>query len=100
MQHIRRHQWFLGGLLLLFFGIQLRLIDSFVLNEATSKAIANRMKRPVTEQPMGFINWTPDSMGVPEMKRTITPPKAIGWIAISAGAVTVLHSLAMRRDGA
>jgi hypothetical protein len=90
----------LGGLLVLFLGIQLRLVESFVLNDATSKAIASRMKRPVVEQPMGFINWTPDSMAIPEGNRKITPPKAIGWIMISAGVVTVLHSLAMRREGA
>ena len=35
-----------------------------------------------------------------EPHRTITPPKAVGWVMISVGAVTILHSLAMRKDGA
>ncbi len=81
-------------------GVQLRVIDSFVLNEATSKALANRMKRPVVEQPTAFINWLPSATPIPEPRRTVTPPKAIGWVLVSVGAVTILHSLAMRKDGA
>lgn len=99
MQYIRRHQWFLGGLLMLFLGIQLRMVDSFVLNEACSKALANRMKRPVVEQPTAFVNWLPSATPIPEPRRTITPPKAIGWVMVSAGVVTILHSLAMRKEG-
>lgn len=78
-------------------GIQFRLVDSFVLNEHCSKALANRMKRPVVENPTAFINWLPSASPIPEPHRTITPPKAIGWVMISAGAVTILHSLAMRK---
>jgi hypothetical protein len=56
------------------------------------------MKKSVAEQSGSMASWWATTSGIPEPRRTITPPKAIGWVLISAGAVTILHSLAMRKD--
>jgi hypothetical protein len=96
---MNRNHFLLIGLVVLFLGIQLRLVEDFVLNEPTSKFLAERMnKQPAVVQatmpnPM-FSSPTP-----PIPLRTIKPPKFVGWILVSVGGVLVLHSLAMKKPG-
>ncbi len=90
-----RNQYFMVGLILLFVGIELRLVDSFVLNEPSSKFVTEKLgsKREVAATQM--FNATGMSGFVP--KRTVKPPRWIGLCLIAVGAVAVLHSLALRR---
>jgi hypothetical protein len=100
MMVLNRNQFMLMGLVLLLLGIQLRLIDTFVLNEKSTRFLAQQKAK--VEQPK---TWTfPASltakapMPVISRKR-IQPPGWLGLTLISVGAVLMLHSLAMRRPG-
>ena len=96
---MNRNHFLLIGLVILFAGIQFRLIEEYVLNEPAAKMLAKRLdKQPaavqaVTPNPL-FAEPTP-----PATRRTIKPPKVLGWILVSVGGVLVLHSLAMRKPG-
>ncbi len=91
---LNRNHFFLIGLILLFFGIQFRMVDSVVLNGKTSEFIAKRLQK----KPAGTGSDLPPSLlssPPPVSRRTIRPPDWLGWMLVSVGAVFVLHSLAM-----
>lgn len=88
-----RNHYFLAGLVLLFLGIQFRMVDSYVLNEHATRFIdekfggkANDGDRPRLLAAVG-----------PAPRKTIHPPEWLGWALMSAGAVLILHSLALNR---
>jgi hypothetical protein len=91
---VNRNQYFLMGLVVLFLGIQFRLVDSFVLNEKASRFVAERFKGQAASDAGGLM----PAVG-PTPRRTLKPPTWIGWAFMSVGAVLILHSLAMKRPG-
>lgn len=95
MELNRNH--YLGiGMILLLLGLQFRFVDSFQLTEATTKALAKRMKKDsvVMQGPLATIfgQTNPDAV-----RKTVHPPKWIGWALISIGGVLVFQSLGMRK---
>ena len=90
-----RNQYFMIGLVVLFLGIQFRMVESFVLNAETSQFIAERLKKDDPE-PIGTSLFASNP---PVSYRSVQPPKWIGWMLVSVGAVLVLHSFAMPRPG-
>ena len=95
MMDINRNQFFLAGVLLLLMGIQLRAVDSLVLNQDFAKMITKQQNRPVAMATFSIQKLLPEDHPVPA--RTIRPPDWIGWALLSAGAVLVLHAMAMRK---
>ena len=93
---INRNQWFMIGLVVVALGVQFRMVQSFVLNEETTKILAERLKKDDTAAPV-FIPAL--DAPPPESRRTIEPPRWLGFMLIASGAVIVLHSLAMPRPG-
>lgn len=97
MELNRNH--YLGiGLVVLLLGLQFRFVDSFQLTEETTTFLAKRLKKetPVTQSPLAtlFGRANPSMM-----KKTIRPPKWLGWSMISIGSVLVIQSLGMRKSG-
>lgn len=92
-----RNHFFVLGTVLLLVGIQFRCIESFVLNEESSRFIAKRLdwkqKNAVTSPFPSLLSV----MSPPATRRTVRPPRWLGWSFISVGGVLMLHSLAMRR---
>jgi hypothetical protein len=86
-----RNHFFALGLVLLFLGIQFRNVESFTLNQRTSKFLAERMNRSGDGPLLASIGPTP--------LRTIQPPEWVGFALVSVGTVLVLHSLAMKKPG-
>ncbi len=41
---LNRNQFFMGGLVLLFLGIQFRMVDTFTFNEKVTRFLATQMK--------------------------------------------------------
>lgn len=92
---VNRNQYFLIGLLVLLLGLQIRAVESFVLNEKASRFVAERVAL------MGGDNADGAFMPAagPTPLRTVHPPIWLGYAFISVGAVLILHSLAMKRPG-
>lgn len=92
---LNRNHYFAIGLVILFVGIQLRYVESFTLNEPTSKFIATQLgDNPSAGKPASFF-----PAAGPTPRRTIVPPPWLGWVMLSFGSVLVLQSLAMARPG-
>ena len=91
-----RNQIFMLGMLVLLLGVQLRLVETFVLNEKASRFLSEKLRVATGgESSMGSIL---PAVG-PTPRRTIHPPDWLGFALISVGAVLMLHSLAMKKPG-
>lgn len=93
---INRNQWLMIGLVILALGIQFRMVHAFVLNEKTTEILAKRLKKSdsVTTTFVPSFQTAP-----PPSRRTIEPPRWLGFMMISVGAVLILHSLALPKPG-
>ncbi|MAV37761.1 MAG: hypothetical protein CMJ59_20145 [Planctomycetaceae bacterium] len=91
---LTRNQTLTLGLVVLALGIQFHWVDSLVLTKESTRFFAQRVEtRPVRaalREPFLAANVVPN--------RVVRPPEWLGWALMSAGAVTVLQSLAMQPD--
>jgi hypothetical protein len=95
---INRNQYFMAGLLVLFLGIQFRMVDSYVLTESTTRFLAQRSGKPMAAGATQLNQLFPAAG--PPIRKVIHPPDWIGWALISVGSVLILHSLSMKKpDG-
>ncbi len=87
---------FILGVLALLIGIQLRGVESFVLTQKASTFIEQKVRQTRADQadPYGSLLMTAG----PVPKKTIRPPRWLGWAMLSVGAVLVLHGLTSRRQ--
>ena len=94
---ISRNQYYMAGLVLLFLGIQFRMVESVELTEQFAKFIAERTDHPLISVSSQAPVLSPlESTAV---NRVVHPPEWIGWMLLSLGVVGVLHSLAMPKSG-
>ncbi len=90
---LNRNQYFLIGVVILFLGLQIRVVESYVLNEKTSSFLAQRLNLS------GSNDASLMPAAGPAPLRTIKPPTWMGYAFISVSAVLILHSLAMKKPG-
>ncbi len=91
---INRNQYFLAGLVFLFLGLQLRMVDSYVLNPKATQALA---KQSVENSNAFQQATTMFATKTITPRKVVRPPEWLGWFLCSLGAVLIMHSLAMRR---
>lgn len=97
---VNRNQYFMIGVVILLLGIQLRYVDSFVLNEKSSHFLSERLKKRAPAPTTTGTKTTPvvSKAGIGGSPRQIVrPPEWLSWAMISVGVVLILHSLAMKR---
>ena len=90
---LNRNQFFMAGMVLLFLGIQFRMLDSFTLNEKTTRFLASRMQ----ESPSAPTTMLSQTAAMP--RKVLQPPQWVGYALLSVGSVLILHSLAMPKPG-
>ncbi len=95
MLELNRNQWFFLGTIILLMGVQLRMVSVYVLNEDTTRFLAERI-HATTDADQTMVGLSAD-LGT--LQKEIHPPNWLGWCLISVGAVLILHSLAMQRPG-
>lgn len=98
---LNRNQYFMIGLVVLFLGIQVKCVDSYVLTERAATFMAKRLgKEPAiaSNGPM-MQAFSSSAFVAPAGHRAVEPPAWLGWALISIGAVLILHSLAMGKPG-
>jgi len=84
----KRHHLLLVGLLLFMAGVQFRIVESFTLNERSTRFVATEMGGAEGQQGL----W----QGGP-IRKVVEPPRWLGLALMSIGAVLTVKSLAMRR---
>lgn len=93
---LTRNQYFLIGILLVLLGTQFRMIDSFVLNEPTTRALAKMSKK---SQPTVNDSFSTFLMQVhPKPTKRVHPPRWLGLAMIAVGSVVSLHAIAIPRQ--
>ncbi len=90
---ISRNQFFMFGVLVVLFGLQLRMVDRYVLNEKTTKFIAERTKS--SSSGSSLLSFASGGSTLP--RKVVRPPEWSGWCLMSIGSVLILHSFALRR---
>jgi hypothetical protein len=90
-----RNRYFLAGILLILFGIQFRMIDSFVLNEPTTRMLARVTKSTPVADNSSMTNFMMTVHPSP-MKR-VKPPRWLGLAMIAVGTVITCHAIVIPR---
>ncbi len=95
---LNRNHYFAAGVLALLLGWQFRSVDSFVLNEKSSTYLAQQFSEGPSIAAAGpdLRRFLPTA---PQTRRTVRPPRWLGFSLLSLGGVLVLHSFAMRPAG-
>ncbi len=97
MRLIKRNHLFMVGLLLVLLGVQFRMVQSFVLNEPTTRTLIKLSQKA----PAAVTNNSPLESFLaqlaPNPKKRIEPPRWLGLAMMAVGAVISLHALAMPR---
>lgn len=91
-----RNRYFLLGVLLILLGFQFRMVESFVLNEPTTRALAKMTRnKPVASSDMmsSFLMQVH-----PNPTKRVSPPRWLGLAMIAVGTVVSLHAIAMPRQ--
>jgi len=92
-----RNRYFMAGMLLVMLGIQFRLVQSFVLNEPTTRAIAKITKQsPVASNAPSMTSFL--LQVYPNPKKKVEPPRWLGLAMVAVGAVVALHAIAMPKQ--
>lgn len=88
-----RNRYFMIGVLLFLLGIQFRMVESFVLNETSTRALARIAK----DSQIASQDFTTDLyMNVhPSPKKEVKPPHWLGWALLTAGGVICLHAMVL-----
>lgn len=95
-----RYQCFMAGLVVFLLGIQLRMVEAFVLNERATQFLAQRMQEIKGNQVASAGDLpTLFAAQAPIAKKRLDPPKWIGWAMVSVGSVLILQSLVMKKPG-
>ena len=87
---------FLIGLVVLFLGIQLRLVKTYELNDKASQFVESRLSKPTdtlaSSTAYGYSDeyWLDLPGNPPVPRHSITPPRWLGWSFVSVGAILVL----------
>ena len=92
---LNRNQYFFMGVVVVLLGIQLRVVQEFVLTTEATQFLAERMHPSSSEGTMASLSANVGMGG----NKVLHPPEWLGWCLISMGAVLILHSLAMPRPG-
>ncbi len=88
-----RNRYFLAGILLILVGIQFRMVDSFVLNESASRALARVSKSTPVADNSGMSSML---MSVyPNPTKRVEPPRWLGLAMIAVGSIVACHAIAI-----
>ena len=87
----KRSHLLLAGLLLFLVGVQFRMVESFTLNEKSSRLLVAQLGSKGTAQQQSLFGGA-----TPAGPRTIQPPARLGLALMSVGSVITLKSLSMK----
>ncbi len=91
---IDRNRYFMFGVVLFLLGLQFRLVDSFVLNENSTRAL-HRFSQRSTIIDSNLATNVYMQVGSP--KKSLRPPNWLGYVLLSVGGVMCLHAMVLPR---
>jgi len=91
---IDRNRYFMFGVILFLLGLQFRLVDSFVLNENSTRAL-QRFARKANIADTNVAQNVFMQVGTP--KKNFSPPNWLGFVLLTVGGVISLHAMVLPR---
>jgi hypothetical protein len=91
-----RNRYFMLGVILLLLGFQFRLVDSFVLNETSTRALHKVLKTKTVDANSVATNVFMQT--APSPKKTLRPPRWLGFVLLTAGGIIALHALVLPKS--
>ena len=91
---IDRNRYFMFGVVLFLLGLQFRVVDSFVLNENSTRAL-HRFSKSANIADSNLA--TNPYMQVAAPKKSLRPPNWLGFVLLSVGGVICLHAMVLPR---
>jgi hypothetical protein len=92
-----RH-FFSVGLILVLLGVQLRAVETFVLNQKASDFLEKRMRSKLIRSEGMYDHTQMYVTPGPSIRKQWTHPRWVGLAFISVGAVLVLQGVSRRSD--
>lgn len=93
-----RNRYFMIGMLLFLLGVQFRMVESFVLNETSTRALARIAEdSQLASQDFGANLYLEVH---PSPKKNVKPPHWLGWVLLTTGGVISLHAMVLPRSRA
>lgn len=95
-----RNQILMAGLVVLLLGIQMRVVEAFILNEHATQFLAQKLQQ-IKGQQVASAGDLPTLFAAqaPIAKHRLAPPDWLGFSLVSVGSVLVLYSLALKKPG-
>lgn len=94
------HKVFAIGIVCILMGVQMRMVESFVLTPKASQFVERNIRSSGLRTQGSAYDIDPILLAAgPTPKKTLTPPRWLGWAVMSAGAILTLHGLTLRRLG-
>ena len=90
---IDRNRYFMFGVVLFLLGLQFRLVDSFVLNENSTRALHRFSQRSNIADSLSTNIY----MQVGSPKKSLRPPNWLGFVLLTVGGVICLHAMVLPR---
>ncbi|GAB6167255.1 hypothetical protein JCM19992_32550 [Thermostilla marina] len=94
---LSRHHYFVAGVLLLFFGLEVKFLDSVVLTPEATKILAEKTGHPVAATSEAVSAATGSPLPTPPFK--FQPPDWLAHCALSVASVLLLYSWLLPRTG-
>ncbi|KAA5540010.1 hypothetical protein FYK55_22085 [Roseiconus nitratireducens] len=88
-----RNRYFLSGILLILLGFQFRRVESFVLNEPTTRLMAKVTKTPIVDNSTAVGSFFEPV--TPKPRKKVTPPRWLGLSMIAVGCVISFHAFSI-----
>jgi hypothetical protein len=92
---IDRNRYFMFGVILFLLGLQFRLVDSFVLNENSTRALQRFAQKTKIADNNNLV--TDAYMQVASPKKSLNPPNWLGFVLLTVGGVISLHAMVLPR---
>ena len=93
---IDRNRYFMFGVILFLLGLQFRLVDSFILNESSTRALHKFSQRAnIASNDVATNVYV--QVGAP--KKSFRPPNWLGFVFLTVGGVISLHAMVLPRRG-
>jgi hypothetical protein len=101
MMEFNRNQYLMTGLVVFLLGIQLRMVDTLVLNERSTQFLAQRMQQIKQSAQIASTNdaATLFAAQAPVSRHRVQPPRWMGLAMVSVGSVLILYSLVLKKPG-
>lgn len=93
-----RNRYFMLGVVLFFMGMQFRLVDSFVLNENSTRALQRIVKQAKVAEGGNPAAANPFMQAAPLPKKSFKPPQWLGFVLLTVGGVISLHALVLPKQ--